>query len=302
MSGLLDHGSSLAVPNITVEVRVEGTTENGQKGPTVKTKIILPVDIPPADFFSRMYAQMNVDPATATLGWKEAAERRNDPHNRLSSNDDLKNVFNTLIRLKSSSRRKKEVIMEVANLEVQPNGKTIKKPRKPSETAVTLPELRTVQSKLSCAEHPGKNKCCYVMGPKSKHPGKPVALGIDVILLWARMMSTITPPSILNLDELAEKGRAPEECGRRGRGQPALPPIHVHVGGAGETALRDVDTNSSSHKRAREYSESESDSDDDLLTITDVPEELHIKYPALSYPQYLQAKRICYATRNNWHG
>lgn len=26
------------------------------------------------------------------------------------------------------------------------------------------------------------------MGPKSKHPGKHVALGIDVILLWARMM------------------------------------------------------------------------------------------------------------------
>jgi hypothetical protein len=59
---------------------------------------------------------MNVDPATAKLGWKEAAERRNDPYNRLSSNDDLKNAFDTLIRLQSSSRRKKEVIMEVANL------------------------------------------------------------------------------------------------------------------------------------------------------------------------------------------
>ncbi|KAJ7826045.1 hypothetical protein B0H14DRAFT_3468012 [Mycena olivaceomarginata] len=110
----------------------------------------------------------------------------------------------------------------------------------------------------------------------------------------------VTPPSILNLDELAEKGRAREERRGQGCGQPALPPIHVHVGGAGETALRDVDTNTSaSHKHAREYSESESDSDDDPLTITDVLEELHNKYPALSYLQYssaLQAKGICYAT------
>jgi hypothetical protein len=45
-SSLLVRGSSLAVPNITVEVRVEGTVENGQKGLTVKTKIIFPADIP----------------------------------------------------------------------------------------------------------------------------------------------------------------------------------------------------------------------------------------------------------------
>ncbi|KAJ7927152.1 hypothetical protein B0H13DRAFT_1861690 [Mycena leptocephala] len=57
----------------------------------------------------------------------------------------------------------------------------------------------------------------------------------------------------------------------RGRTQPTLPPIHVHVGEAGEVALRDVDMSASTaRKRAREYSsESESDSDDEPLTIID---------------------------------
>ncbi|KAF8210944.1 hypothetical protein K438DRAFT_1808532 [Mycena galopus ATCC 62051] len=74
-----------AVPNITVEVRVYGATEKDKKSPAITTQIIVPADIPPDDFFSRMHAQMNIDPKTAILGWKEAAERRGDPYHRLSS-------------------------------------------------------------------------------------------------------------------------------------------------------------------------------------------------------------------------
>ena len=111
----------------------------------------------------------------------------------------------------------------------------------------------------------------------------------------------IDPPSILNLDGLAERGHAREERNMRGRGPAALPPIHVHVGGSAEATLRDVDTNiPMARKRAHEESsDDDSDDDDDALTIADVLQELHKKFPALNYPQYTEAlkeKGIIYAT------
>lgn len=112
----------------------------------------------------------------------------------------------------------------------------------------------------------------------------------------------VSPPNVLNLDELAERGRAREER-TRSRGQPALPPIHVHVGASGDAGtLHDVDTNVPSRKRARAIlsdSESDSDSDGESLPIDDVLSELNKKFPALDYPQYataLKAKGIAYAS------
>jgi hypothetical protein len=110
------------------------------------------------------------------------------------------------------------------------------------------------------------------------------------------------PPSVLNLDGLSERGRAREERHMRGRGPAAaLPPIHVHVGGSAESTLRDVDTNiPTARKRAHEESsDDDSDEDDEALTIVDVLQELHKKFPALNYPQYAEAlkeKGIIYAT------
>ncbi|KAK6992308.1 hypothetical protein R3P38DRAFT_3191538 [Favolaschia claudopus] len=145
------------IRNITVDVPVYGTTENNKKkkAAPVLTRIIVPADLPPADFLSRMHAQMNVDPETAMLGWKEAQERRGDPYHRLSSEQD--GPDQTSREYSFGTRRKKEVVMQIVNLEEQTNGKTTKKPEKPSETAVAVPELHNVQEKLSCMEHPGKN-------------------------------------------------------------------------------------------------------------------------------------------------
>ncbi|KAJ6614275.1 hypothetical protein B0H10DRAFT_1803816 [Mycena sp. CBHHK59/15] len=272
---------------------------NDKKAPTVTTTLIVPANIPPDDLFSHLHAQMNVDPTTASLGWKESAERRRDPYHRLSSTEDLQDAFKQLTTLMASSHRRKQVIMEIVNL---PNGKTVKQAEKPSKTAMTIPELLEVQTKLACAEHPGNNRWCYVMGPKSKYPGKHVEVGIDVVSLWARKMvdtdeDCINPPSILNLDKLAERGCAWEERNTRGHGPAALPPIHVHVGGSADSALCDVDTNiPTSRKHAHEES---SDDDNDALTIADVLQELHKKFPALDYPQYadaLKEKGIIYAT------
>ncbi|KAJ6453081.1 hypothetical protein C8R45DRAFT_847233 [Mycena sanguinolenta] len=275
---------------------------------TVITNIILPYDISPIDFFSRVHAQMNVDPETAVLGWKESAERRRDPYHRLSTPDDLKDAFKQLLALQSSARRRKPVVMELVNLEVQPDGKTTKKPEKTSETALALPELEKVQAKLACTEHPGKNKWCYVMGPQSAHPGKHVEVGIDVVSLWARKIhdgeadeDCLNPPNILQLDELAERGRSREERNTRGHAQPALPPIHVHVGSGSpgsNNVLRDVDPNLTLKRSRAESSDDDSDDDDDVLPVIDVLNKLDAKYPHLNYRQYLgalQALGIVYA-------
>ncbi|KAJ6507806.1 hypothetical protein C8R47DRAFT_966359 [Mycena vitilis] len=275
----------------------------------MKTQLVLPANIPPDDFFSRIHARMNVDPATAVLGWKESQERRRDPHHRLSSADDLSTAFTKMVALQNSTRRQKPVIMEVVNLEVQPDGKTTKQAEKQSETAISIPELEKVKAKLTCALHPGKNRWCYVMPPTSNHPGKHIPLGLEHVGLWARKVhdgeasdDCIDPPNVLNFDEMAERGRTREERNARGRGQAALPPIHVHVGGdsSGQHALREIDANvPTSHKRTREESsDDESDDDEDALTIVDVLRELNKKYPALNFLQYsaaLEHKGIVYA-------
>ncbi|KAJ7676418.1 hypothetical protein B0H17DRAFT_1139856 [Mycena rosella] len=288
---------------ITVKVPVYGAVNKDKKAPTVNTTLVLPSDIPATDFFSRIHAQMNVDPTTAVLGWKESAERRRDPYHRLASAEDLNGAFKSLIKLQTSTRRKKDVIMEVVNLEVQPDGKTTKQAEKQSETALSIPELQQVQAKLKCAEHPGKNRWCYVMGPKSTHPGKHVELGIDVVSLWARKMhdgdadpDCVEPPSILRLDELAKRGRTREERNTRGRGQPTLPLS------TSTRALHPVDDNTVKSKKRphADLSSDEADSDDDdTLLISDVLRELQAKFPALDYLQYanvLQAQGIVYAS------
>ncbi|KAJ7127664.1 hypothetical protein C8R44DRAFT_616163 [Mycena epipterygia] len=294
---------------ITVKVPVYGAVKKDKKAPTVTTTLVLPSDIPATDFFSRIHAQMNVDPTTAVLGWKESAERRKDPYHRLESAEDLDGAFKCLAKLQTSTRRKRDVIMEVVNLEVQPDGKTTKQAEKQSETALSIPELQQVQAKLKCAEHPGNNRWCYVMGPKTTHPRKHVELGIDVVSLWARKVhdgdadpDCVEPPSILRLDELAKRGRTWEERNTRGCGQP-LPPIHVHVGAdASGRALHPVDDNTVKSKKRphADLSSDESDSDDDdTLLISDILRELQAKFPALDYLQYanaLQAQGIVYAS------
>ncbi|KAJ7089961.1 hypothetical protein C8R44DRAFT_648573, partial [Mycena epipterygia] len=296
--------SGTCFPNLTINVPLYGSKTNDKK--IISANLVVPADIPPTDFFSRIHALMNADPAVAILGWKESTEHHRYPYHRLSSPQDLQDAFKTLVRLQSG-RRRKPVVMEVVNLEVQPDGKTTKQPEKPSETELTVPELRKVQDKHTCTQHPGRNRWCYVMRPNSKFPGKHVPLDLELVSLWARKMydgevdeDCITPPNILNLDALAERGHPREERCARGRGQPAMLPIHIHVGGSGN-ALREVDTNAdASRKRTREAYSDDSDSDDDSsLTIQDVLQDLNNMFPALNYPQYSEAltsKGIIYAS------
>ncbi|KAJ7174325.1 hypothetical protein C8R46DRAFT_1031021 [Mycena filopes] len=102
-------------------------------------------------------------------GWKEAQERCSDAYRQLSSHQDVINVFSRLLEIQGRPKK--------------PEDQTVKKTKKPSESAVTLPELRNVKEKPTCAQHPGKNCWCYIWGLQDKHPGQHVPVDLDVLLL-----------------------------------------------------------------------------------------------------------------------
>ena len=74
------------------------------------------VDITFQDFISRMCANMDLDPTTAQIGWKTLDDAQRMPARQLASDDDLKNAFRDLLKLKNNPRRKKEVVMLVIHL------------------------------------------------------------------------------------------------------------------------------------------------------------------------------------------
>ncbi|KAJ6577139.1 hypothetical protein B0H10DRAFT_1963228 [Mycena sp. CBHHK59/15] len=251
---------------LTVSVPVYGA-KGAEKNKTVTTTLVLPYNIPPLDFFPRVQAQMNVDPATAVLGWKESSE----PGEIRTIAFSLRH----LLALQTSTRRKKPVVMEVTNLEVQPDAPW-------QEQMVLCDAAHECTSREACGGR------------------------IDIVSLWARKMKDsecdedcVEPPKILQLDGLQSVATC-ERSATHGRGQPNLPPIHVHVGPSSNPggALRDVKTNMASKCSQAESLEDDSDDDDDVLTILDVLRELDTKYPHLKYLQYagsLQAQGIVYA-------
>jgi hypothetical protein len=74
------------------------------------------VNITLQDFTSRMCANMGLDPATAQIGWKTLDDAQRMPAQQLATEDDLKNAFRDLLKLKNSTRRKKEVVMLIIHL------------------------------------------------------------------------------------------------------------------------------------------------------------------------------------------
>ncbi|KAJ7174329.1 hypothetical protein C8R46DRAFT_1031023 [Mycena filopes] len=68
------------VSNITVEVLVYSTGETNKKGPASRHRSYSPPDISPVDFYSRIHAQMNIDPATAILGWNRIEQMQQTQH------------------------------------------------------------------------------------------------------------------------------------------------------------------------------------------------------------------------------
>lgn len=85
-------------------------------GGTISTRIIsFEADVDRNDFLG-VCAYMDLTPATAQLGYKWNFERRSDPPHRLITVEDVNEAFERALKLSSSKRRKKDVILEVVNL------------------------------------------------------------------------------------------------------------------------------------------------------------------------------------------
>jgi hypothetical protein len=73
------------------------------------------IDITFQDFVSRMCAIMGIDPTTAKLGWKSSDDTQRAPARQLVNEDDLKNAVCDILKMQSSTRRTKQVVMRISD-------------------------------------------------------------------------------------------------------------------------------------------------------------------------------------------
>jgi hypothetical protein len=91
-------------------------TVNGNK--STRDIEFLP-DISREDFVSRVCTHMGLDPLTAQLGWKSNDDPQRTPAHQLATDNDLVQAFTTLIKLKNSRRRQREVVMLISHVVCQ---------------------------------------------------------------------------------------------------------------------------------------------------------------------------------------
>src|SRR5271170_2296731 len=97
---------------VEVQIPIKPKTAGG----AVSTRLVsFDEDISSGDFLSRVCAYMDLPLDEAQLGYKWNFERRRDPPHRLLTCEDIKEAFEKAIQL-SSSKRRKEVIMEIVDL------------------------------------------------------------------------------------------------------------------------------------------------------------------------------------------
>ena len=72
-------------------------------------------DIAHEDFFSRVFANMSLDRATAQLGWKTNDEPKRGPAHRLATNEDVDAAFREIAKMKTP-RRRKEAVLDIIHL------------------------------------------------------------------------------------------------------------------------------------------------------------------------------------------
>ena len=78
--------------------------------------IEIDVDTTLQDFVSRMCANMGLDPNVTEIGWKSNDDLKRTAPRELRTEDDLKNAFCDLLKLKNNRRRTKEVFMQIFHL------------------------------------------------------------------------------------------------------------------------------------------------------------------------------------------
>ncbi|KJA21501.1 hypothetical protein HYPSUDRAFT_1088101 [Hypholoma sublateritium FD-334 SS-4] len=275
----------------TVTVRLP--TNNG-----VIRDIDFPADIPRQDFFDRVFANMALDRATSLLGWRSNDEPKRGPVHRLATDDsdDVDAAFRTLLRTKNQPRRQREVFMEIIHLNPVPI--QIRKKKNNGNLAAGFgysDELRLVQEKLRCGLHAGPTRWCYVAPEK---PDEHITLGYKEINLWARSIrdnnadpDCIVPPHCLRRTVPRQRTSCVDKSSAS---QPSIPPIHVHINNS-PLAKPNIDptagpsTRGSKRSRSADSGEESTDSDNDeeALSLSNVIDRLHRKFPQLNLPQYV---------------
>jgi hypothetical protein len=82
----------------------------------VTRDIKFPVDIEHGDFISRICAVMNLNVATAQLGWKSNDDPKRNAARQLTTQDDLREAFRSLLKTRNNPRRQKDVVMLIVHL------------------------------------------------------------------------------------------------------------------------------------------------------------------------------------------
>ncbi|EDR07198.1 uncharacterized protein LACBIDRAFT_328214 [Laccaria bicolor S238N-H82] len=272
--------------------------------------IDIPVDIPYNDFVSRVCASMNLNPATAELGWKSIDDAKRDPARQLTTENDLQDAFHVLVKAKKNTRREKEVAMQMVHLNpVAPKPAKKKTDGNKATDFAYGEELCIMKGKLKCEQHNGPNRWCYV---SSNDPADHVKLGLEEVTLWARKLkddltldrACVLPPNCLSLDKLRE--RATKHANNKTATNTALgPAVHVHNHFTNPVDPAGLPTPSRRSKRARSSTPDSSDDSMDIesLPLTEVLADLNTKYPKLHFDQYeaiLEKHGIVYAESVDW--
>ena len=99
--------------HVDVQVPIQPKTAGG----SISTRIVsFEANIDRNDFLDRICAYMGLSRQDANLGYKWNFERRGDHPHRLVTVEDIDEAFERAVKLSSSKRRKKEVVMEVVDL------------------------------------------------------------------------------------------------------------------------------------------------------------------------------------------
>ncbi|KIJ05516.1 hypothetical protein PAXINDRAFT_141245, partial [Paxillus involutus ATCC 200175] len=209
-----------------------------------RSNLRLPTDIKFADFFGRVCAHMDLDPAEAELGYKFSSDRVGDVPRTLANEQDFIIAIEDGQSLVRRARTRKIEIM-IHNLKpatVSAGVVNAKKRKEPGGAAAAVgelsatidftDELRQLKEHLACATHTGR--WCFVSPIDGCHQ----QLDIFVVTLWAKKMflkeATLTqPPNLLQFDHPSKRRRSsPARIAGPSASAPTIqaPTIHVHLG------------------------------------------------------------------------
>ncbi|KAG1770347.1 hypothetical protein EV702DRAFT_1202395 [Suillus placidus] len=242
---------------------------------------------------------MDVPKTYEHMGWRLSAARRMDLVHRLLTTQDLESAFKAVRTEQNSGRKKKKVVIEIAN--TNPGPRKSKKQQADSDVEQNLTESHTVTSwallpytkelenvknKLWCSEHRlalGENTFCWVdvSQPNTPH----YLLCTRDLQEWAKYLGRSA--SLLQC--------VPTEL--------ISPVIHNHVhlspsintsNGARFVQQGEGPLMPQPLKRTFAlYMESDEESEDDepLQNIDNVLTSIHLRYPAMNFLQYLDTLR-----------